>query len=306
MNEANWIKNKFYTSIQSLLLVLSLAMILGLMGWLIGGEPLALMAVGAVILLYLIHPMVSPQVILKLHRARRLNYHEAPHLFDKLQALAERARLPHRPMLYYSPAETMNAFTIGNHKTAAIVVSEGLLRRLDFDELSGVFAHEISHLRHNDMRIMGFAAFAHQLIHMLSLMGQFLLILNLPLLLWGQYKISWTAIFLLIFAPSISAVLQLALSRTREYRADIGAAELLGDGRALASALAKMDRYQDNFFRRIVWPVRPRIPEGSLLRTHPPTRERIRRLLAIQNHQRPVESGRFRGSGNRVAPAHFG
>jgi heat shock protein HtpX len=97
-----------------------------------------------------------------------------------------------------------------------------------------VLAHEISHLRHNDMRIMGFAGLTSQLIHMLALLGQILLFLNLPLLLWGHYTISWTAILLLIFAPTISAILQLALSRTREYRADLGAARLMGDGRALA------------------------------------------------------------------------
>ena len=188
MNELNGIKNEIVTSIQSLLLVLTLAMLLGLMGWLIGGQSFALMAVGAVVLLYLIHPMVSPQVILRLQKARRLHYDEAPQLFAELQALTERARLPQLPELYYIPAETMNAFSVGNRETAAIALTDGLLRRLDFDEMAGVLAHEISHLRHNDMRIMGFAGLASQLIHMLSVLGQVLLFLNLPLQLRAERR----------------------------------------------------------------------------------------------------------------------
>ena len=239
-------------------------------------------AVGAVVLLYLIHPMVSPQVILRLQKARRLHDNEAPQLFARLQALTERARLPRLPMLYYIPADTMNAFSVGNRESAAIALTDGLLRRLDFHEITGVLAHEISHLRHNDMRIMGFAGLTNQLIHMLSLFGQILLLLNLPLLLWGHYTISWAAILLLIFAPAISAIIQLALSRTREYRADLGAAKLMGDGRALASALAKMEAYQNRFLRAIFWPGYRQIPEGALLRTHPNTKKRIHRLLENQ------------------------
>jgi heat shock protein HtpX len=285
MNEINGLKNEIYTSIQSLLLVLSLAMLLGVMGWLVGGQSFALMAIGAVVLLYLIHPMVSPQVILRLQNARRLHDHEAPQLFARLKALTERARLPRLPMLYYIPAESMNAFT------------DGLLRRLDNHEITGVLAHEISHLRHNDTRIMGFAGLTSQLIHMLSLLGQILLFLNLPLLLLGHYTISWAAILLLIFAPTISAIIQLALSRTREYRADLGAAKLIGDGRALASALAKMETYQTRFLRRIFWPGYRPIPEGGLLRTHPHTKKRIQRLLENQVYRSDDEH--YRGVSSR-------
>jgi heat shock protein HtpX len=296
MNALNGIKNEVYTSIQSLLLVLSLAMLLGVMGWLIGGQSFALMAVGGVVLLYLIHPMVSPQFILRLQKARRLHEHEAPQLFARLRALAERARLPRPPMLYYVPAEAMNAFSVGNRESAAIALTDGLLRRLDIPEITGVLAHEISHLRHNDLRIMGFAGLTRQLIHMLSLLGQILLFLNLPLLLWGHYSISWAAILLLIFAPTISAILQLALSRTREYRADLGAAKLMEDGRPLASALAKMETYHHGFLRGILWPGHRQTTEGALLRTHPHTRKRIRRLLENQvyrshdNHHPAVPS----------------
>jgi heat shock protein HtpX len=147
------------------------------------------------------------------------------------------------------------------------------------------------------MRIMGFAGLTSQLIHMLSLLGQILLLLNLPLLLWGQYTISWAAILLLIFAPTISAIMQLALSRTREYRADLGAAKLMGDGRALASALAKMEAYQNRILSGFFWPGYRQIPEGALLRTHPNTKKRIQRLL--ENRVYRSDDERFPGLSSR-------
>jgi heat shock protein HtpX len=271
--------SKIYDSTQSLLLVISLAAILGLMGWFLGGAPLALLAVGAVVILYLINPMVPPQVILRLQKVRRLNYHEAPYLYGMLQTLSQRAQLPHLPTLYYHPSNEMNAFTIGNRKNAAIAVTDGLLRHLDRNEFAAVMAHEISHLKHNDLRIMGFAALSSQLVQMLAFIGQLLLLINLPLLLLGQYTISWAAILLLIVAPSVSALLHLALSRTREYRADIGAADLMGDGRTLASALEKIETFQKRYVRALLWSGFRPVPAGHLLRTHPPTKERIKRLL---------------------------
>lgn len=293
--------SKIYVSAQSFLLVISLAVILGLMGWLLGEAPLALLAVGTVVLLYLINPMVPPQVILKLQKVRRLNYHEAPYLYGILQTLSQRAQLPHLPKLYYNPSTEMNAFTIGNRKNAAIAVTDGLLRNLDRNEFSAVMAHEISHLKHNDLRIMGFAALSSQLVQMLAFIGQLLLLINLPLLLLGQYTISWAAILMLIVAPSVSALLHLALSRTREYRADIGAADLMGDGRTLASALAKIENFQKRYVRAMLWPGYRPIPAGHLLRTHPPTKERIKRLMGYPA-QRPQDNGQRIVTRERISP----
>jgi heat shock protein HtpX len=218
-------------------------------------------------------------------RGRRLDFRDAPRLYRALNALAVRAELPGMPELYYLPQREMNAFTVGAPENSAIAVSDGLLRRLDADEVTAVLAHEVSHIRHNDIRIMGFAALSSRFIQMLSLFGQFLLLLNLPLLVLGQYTISWTAILLLIFAPTISSMLQLALSRTREYRADLGAAELTGSPESLATALSKMDIQQKRYFR-LLWPGRARVPSSHLMRTHPPTEERIRRLLEIRDSNR--------------------
>ena len=282
MNRAKWIRQKAASSFQSLLLVASLAAVLGTIGWLLGGSSLALMVVGAVIMLYFLNPMVSPSLAMRMHRGRRMAYDEAPRLYTLSQSLAERAELPRVPALFYLPGNVMNAFTAGTSQNAAIAVSEGLLRRLDIRELAAVMAHEIGHVRNNDIRIMGFADTASRMTRMLSLFGQFLLLLNLPLILFGESPISWAGILLLIFAPSLSVLLQLALSRTREYHADLGAAELTGDPEALASALMKMESFRRNPLFRILWPAYSREPEISLMRTHPPTAERIRRLRAIE------------------------
>jgi heat shock protein HtpX len=292
MDTAKWTKSKIITSLQALLLVLSLAALAGLMGWLFGGRLFAFAAVGAVVMFYILNPMVSPLLTLRMHRARRLTYDQAPRLYRVLQTLSERAELPRVPGLYYLPGQTMNAFTVGTRQEAAIAVSDGLLRRLNEREISAVLAHEVSHIRHNDIRMMGFANLSNVIVQRLSVFGQFLLILNFPMLLMGQYTISWTAIGLLIFAPSISTMLQLALSRTREYNADLSAAELMDDSEALASALTKMDTYHSWLFRNILWPGYTGKAGSSLFRTHPPTKERIRRLLEIRNqHSENITNG---------------
>ena len=282
MDSAVWIKNKLLHSIQSAMLVVSLATILGLVGWLLGGYLFALSAIAVMVVLYFFAPKVSPFLILKMLRGRRLSYHDAPRLYHVLEVLAKRAKLPRLPVLYHFPGSVMNAFTVGSPDSAAIAVSQSLLDGLSYSELSAVLAHEVSHIRSNDMRIIGFADMANRLIHGLSLMGQLLLIISLPLVLFGNSSINLIAIALLICAPFISAMLQLALSRTREYNADLGAVELMGNPEALATALAKIEYHGSTLFRRFAWPVNP---NSQILRTHPPTRERIRRLLAIRDRE---------------------
>jgi heat shock protein HtpX len=156
-----------------------------------------------------------------------------------------------------------------------------MLRALEPREINGVLAHEISHIRHNDMWVMGLADLFARLTNLMSFTGQLLLVINLPLLLLGEETISWFTIFVLLLAPTVNALMQLALSRTREFHADLGAAELSGDPQGLALALAKMERMRTAFLEQILFPGR-RIPEPSLLRTHPPTKERICRLLKLQ------------------------
>ena len=284
MNTAQWTKNKIEAKLQSAVLVASLSALLGLMGWLLGGSQLAFMLIGSVVLLYFFGPMMSPAIILKLNSGRRLFPEEAPQLHDILQRLSRRAKLNRFPSLFYLPTDAMLAFTVGSPNNAAIAVSKGLVDRLSWQELTAVLAHEISHIRHNDIRIMAFAGLAGQFTRLLSVFGQFMLLISIPMILVGQVVISWPAILLLIFSPTLSSLLQLALSRTREYNADMSAAELIGNPEALASALAKIDKFQKNVFSRLIWPIVPRMPQASWLRTHPPTKERIRRLLEVRDY----------------------
>jgi heat shock protein HtpX len=182
----------------------------------------------------------------------------------------------------------MNAFTMGSPGDAAIAVSDGLLRRLNRTEIKAVLAHEVSHIRSNDMRITGFADLASRLIHGLSFFGQLLLIVNLPLVLVGDFSFNWIDILLLIFVPTISALLQLALSRTREYNADIGAVKLTGDPQPLANALTKIENHARALLKYLPWTVKP---HSQILRTHPPTNERIRRLMETQRRNPHLEFG---------------
>ncbi|UCH24078.1 MAG: M48 family metalloprotease [Deltaproteobacteria bacterium] len=274
--------NNFYHKMQSAMLVTSLAVLLGVVGWMLGGHLFALSAMATMILLYFFTPRMSPFLILKWLRGRALSYHDAPRLYEVLETLAKRAELPRMPILYYFPAEVMNAFTLGTREDAAIAVSEGLLQRLNRSEIKAVLAHEGIHIRSNDMRIIGFADLASRLTHGLSLFGQLLLIINLPLVLFGEVNFSWIAILLLIFAPSISALLQLALSRTREYTADLGAVELMGNPESLATSLAKIEKHGRSLIRYLPWTANP---QSQILRTHPPTKERIRRLMEIQDRE---------------------
>jgi heat shock protein HtpX len=117
-------------------------------------------------------------------------------------------------------------------------------------------------------------------------LGQLLLLLNLPVLMMGGYGVPWLLVLLLILAPTAMSLLQLALSRAREHDADLDAAALTGDPRGLAAALAKLERLQGRYWEEILLPGR-RIPEPSLLRTHPPIEARIARLLELEEKAEP-------------------
>ena len=281
MDQELWLEQKQLNNIQSLLLIISLMIILGILGNIIGGEIMAFYAILFVIMLYFLNPVISPLLILKSYHTQQIAPYQAPNLYAALKVLAQRANLEAIPKLVYLPSDKINAFAVGTTENAIIALSDGILRRLSLKELIAVLAHEISHIAHEDIRIMGFADMMSRLTNFLSITGQFLLIFNLLLSLFNFYLISWTTIFILIFAPIVTDLLQLALSRTREYNADLGAAALLGDPETLASALLKIDAYQENILEQILLPGY-RSPEPSLFRTHPPTKERVKRLLSLR------------------------
>jgi heat shock protein HtpX len=174
----------------------------------------------------------------------------------------------------------MNAFTMGRGENVAVAVTDGMIRSLNPREFAGVLAHELSHVRNGDLWVMMLADSIGRLTNLMTMAGGLLLLVNLPLLLLGMAQISWLFILLLLFAPTIASLLQMGLSRAREYDADLEAASLTGDPAGLASALNKLEQQEASLWERILMPGR-RLPEPSLLRSHPPTDERVRRLLSL-------------------------
>ncbi len=270
-------RHRLLNYLQSVLLLGGMAVL----AWLIvsavaGPEATFFMVAGTVVGLAL-SPGVPKRILLNAYGARPLGPREFPQGVAILAELARRAGLPRVPELYYIPSELPNAFAIGTPRASAICVSDGLLRLMNERELAGVLAHEVTHIANRDLWIMGLADAMSRAVSLASWLGQMILLLNLPLIMAGMAHVPWQVPLVLIFSPTLMALLQLALSRTREYDADRGGAELTGDPEGLASALMKLERRTGRIWEEMFLPGR-RIPEPSLLRTHPRTEERIRRL----------------------------
>jgi heat shock protein HtpX len=289
IDPAIWRHHAWLNRLQSLLLLAFMGGFLALLGWLLWGGAGVLVLLVAGVIFVSLNPTVSPRLLMHLYGAVSLNPAQAPTLYSVLRELAKRAGLAAVPTLYYVPSRIVNAFTVGRKDQSAVAVTDGLLQALNTREQVGVLAHEVSHIRSDDMWVMGLADMFSRLTSLLSLFGQLLLLVNLPLLLMSQVTVNWFAILLLIVAPTLSALAQLGLSRTREYDADLNASRLTGDPEGLARALVKIDRLQGGWLERLFLPGR-RLPDPSLLRTHPPTEERVRRLLALR---RPVDTPRI-------------
>jgi heat shock protein HtpX len=281
IDEGLWQQHAWLNRIQSVALLLFMGGFLALLGWLLWGRLGLLMLIGIGATAVFLNPTTSPGWVMRMYGASSIGSERAPGLWNMVGLLAERAGLETRPDLYYVPSSVLNAFAVGNRQHSAIAVTDGLVRSLNKSELVGVLAHEMSHIRNNDLWVMGLADVFSRATSLLSLTGQFLLLLNLPLIFFSTLTISWYAILLLIFAPVLSSLAQLALSRAREYDADLNAVRLTGDPDALASALAKIERRQGGWLEKILMPGRG-IPEPSLLRTHPETAERIGRLMSLK------------------------
>ena len=266
--------------LQSFLLLLTMLILVTLIGTLIAGMQGALWAIAIVLMIILAGPRISPYFILRLYRARLILPEQAPHLYELNEQLAKKAGIEFQPALYYLPSQIINAFTIGLQKDACIVISDGMLRTLNEREFTGVLAHEISHIRNHDLMVMLIADVLSRLTSMLALFGYLLILVYLPVFILSQQLIPWLLMLILVTAPYLSSFLQLALSRTREYNADLVASQLTGDPMGLASALRKIDYYQHNWMERIFFPYR-RVPDPSLLRTHPTIESRIKRLKEI-------------------------
>lgn len=276
------LKNRF----QSLLLLLVMASFMGVLGWMIWDLRGLVALLLVTLVTTLLNPSISPWLVMRLYSATNLEYASAPGLSLMTAELSRRAKLPNSPKLFYIASPMINAFAVGSPGNAAIALTDGLLRQLQGREVLGVLGHEISHIQHRDLWVMGLADLFSRLTYLLSLLGQLLLLLSLPAIFLGGITVNWMAIVLLILAPNISALAQLALSRTREFNADLNAAHLTGDPRGLASALIKIDYVQGGWLEHVALPGR-RVPEPSILRTHPSTQERVDRLMSLDTGSAP-------------------
>ncbi|MBP2309986.1 M48 family metalloprotease [Azospirillum melinis] len=306
LNEQELRRHKLRNVVQSILLVGGLTLLAAAIGWLLLGPAGILWVIILIGMAVAFSPSISPQVILGLYGARRLRRSELPEVQDALAALARWAGLHNIPGLHYLPTPVPNAFAVGSASRSAIVLTDGLLRAMNLRELVGVLAHEVSHVRNHDLFIMGLADIISRVTGAMATTGIVLLFLTLPSMLAEQEGVPWLLIALLLGAPTVNTLIQLTLSRTREFDADLDAAAISGDPAGLASALAKLQRYDPGFWERMLFPGR-RNPHPSVLRTHPATEERIERLLALRQVEslRPAfETRSIALPGHLAPPAH--
>lgn len=280
MDQERLLAHRRANRLHALLLVVTLSGLLALLAWIIGGSTLVLFALAMVGILYLTNPTASPWLVMKLYPGQLLRPDQAPRQFAVLAELAHRAHLPRVPRLYYIPSNVMIAFATGHRDDALVAVSDGLLRRLELREQEAVLAHEISHVANGDLAVMAFADLVSRITSSFGLLGQILILLSLPTAIVAGLDVPWVPLLVLLAAPTVSALMQLALSRNREYEADLSAAELTADPAGLASALEKLERYQGRFWEQILMPGR-KLPDPSLLRTHPDTEDRIKHLMEL-------------------------
>ncbi|MEJ2177640.1 MAG: zinc metalloprotease HtpX [Gammaproteobacteria bacterium] len=264
---------------QSAILILAMVGILSGCGFILLGWTGLFAALAFAIGIVLATGRASAGAVLRMYRAVPIERNHAPGLVQLFDSIVARAGLDHSPQLYYVPSSMLNAFAAGHGKQVAVAITDGILQNMNAREIAGILAHEISHVQNGDVFVMSLADALSRVTAFIGQAGIYMLILVIPSSLLG-YGIPWIAALVFMFAPNLSALLQLALSRAREYDADEGAARITGDPIGLAMALKKVDVTHDNWFKRVLLPGRREL-EPALLRTHPPTQNRIDALKSM-------------------------
>ncbi len=264
------------------LLFAGLAVIVGVSALLLFGVAGLAWAAVLIGIMLIAMPSIPPELLMRLYRARQVPPQPGDQLSEIVDILAQRAGLPHRPALYVVPSMALNAFAAGKPEHATIAITEGLLRRLTLREIAGVLAHEVSHIRNNDLWVMGIADTFTRVTQSMSYVAIFLAILNVMAAFQGEQYATWWAIAFLYLAPMLSNLMQLGLSRAREYDADLEGAQLTGDPLGLAAALRRLEEHTGRFWEDVSLPAPGRrVAYPSILRSHPVTDERIRRLVEL-------------------------
>ena len=258
-------------------------------GALMGGRTGMLLALAVAIGMNFFSYWFSDKLVLKMYNAKAVDESSAPQFYRMVAELAERAQLP-MPKVYLIDDASPNAFATGrNPQNAAVAATTGILRVLTERELRGVMAHELAHVAHRDILISTVSA---------TMAGAISMLANFAMVFGGRDSEGRShnpivGILVMLLAPLAASVIQMAISRAREFEADRGGAQISGDPQALASALQKIQRYAQG----IPMAAAERHPETaqmmimnplsggglrSLFSTHPSTEERVARLLAMR------------------------
>jgi heat shock protein HtpX len=277
-------RSNFAATLKTVVLLASLGGILIAAGYLIGGPQVALVFLFISVLINMASWFFSDRLALKMARAQPVSEEEDPRLYQMVRDLTTRAGLP-MPKLYVIPQEQPNAFATGrNPEHSAVAVTAGIRKLLTEDELRGVLAHELGHVRNHDILLTSVVASIAAAITWIGYMVLWIggddngpLGIIGPLLLW-------------ILAPIAAAIVQMAISRQREYAADATGAQICGNPESLASALMRLESgaeaipMQANQATEPLYIVKPFKGGGiaSLFSTHPPIEERVRRLRQMR------------------------
>jgi heat shock protein HtpX len=278
-------QSTFGATLRTTILLASLSGLLVVIGALIGGPSTAGLFLGIALLMNLGSYFFSDKLALKMSRAEPIEESEAPRLYQIVRELTTRAHLP-MPRLYMIPQDQPNAFATGrNPKHAAVAVTRGITKLLSEDELRGVLAHELAHVQHRDILIQSVA----------SAIGAAITYLAYMMMWFGGDEDSGplglvASLALVLLAPLAASIIQLSISRQREYAADAGGAQLCGNPESLASALLRLEQgaaampMQVNQAAEPLYIVKPFSSKGiaGLFSTHPPIEERVKRLRQMR------------------------
>jgi heat shock protein HtpX len=278
-------RSNFMAGLRTTLLLATLTGLFVVIGFAIGGQSTALLfLIGAAVFNFAAY-WFSDRIALRMSGAQPVEESEAPRLYQMVRELTTRAGLP-MPRLYVIPHDQPNAFATGrNPKNSAVAVTRGITRLLSEDELRGVISHELAHIRNRDILVQSVAATIGGAITYLAYM-----------LLWfGGDEDSGPlgligALALVLLAPLAASLIQLGISRQREFSADATGAEISGNPESLASALLRLEEgakaipMQVNQASEPLYIVKPFSGGGlaSLFSTHPPIEERVRRLRQMR------------------------
>jgi heat shock protein HtpX len=282
----NTLKTTFLMALLTVLLVTA--------GGALGGESGLVAAFLFALVMNGVSYWFSDKIVLRMYRAKEIGPEESPRVYRIVQELALRAQMP-MPKLYLIPQESPNAFATGrNEKNAAVAVTQGILRILDEAELRGVLAHELSHIKNRDILVGTIAATMAGAISMLANMAHWGMIFGGR---GGDQREGGhpiVALAMIIIAPLAALLVQMAISRSREYGADGTGAAISTDPLSLANALRKLQRgvehipMEANPATAHMFIVSPLTGGGlmTLFSTHPPMEERIRRLENMGNRRK--------------------